>query len=480
MTEQGFPWINIPMFADIDEPQVFVGRREELAVLYRSLVQAGNTVRQGRFGVHRKFVVHGGLGVGKSALILQCLRLLRAAPTEAEALATDLPAPEDPERWLILRISGKHVMGLDGVVASLRWTMTQADASSEPESEAHALYPRLALYEHVHRQAESVAQRAMQLAPWHHELRTREAQLYDKVRTDLRALADTIEQIARQSYDSGLAESASRSSESADGSPRELEEAHSLVSALNRFFRAASAAGLPTVLVFDDFDELAVSAGSSPLRRAQTLSLLLGEFAQLAPTFLLLSLRSEYLSETVLRQFRRIFLPPLSRAEAAALLAGWAEAQDPPLPPEVTARMQALGDRFLRHFASDDLAVVPFRFLQLVAWLANNYLIYQLGELDEARMLWRYFASKYSLETTRALRALAALMPAEHVSLSASASPLDASPYQALSPPDRQALVRAGLLRVAAAADPEDSRIVLDPLIGYLAAALRGGASAQP
>ena len=112
MTDAGFPWINIPMFADLDEPQVFVGRREELAVLYRGLVQAGNAVRQGRFGIHRKFVIHGYLGVGKSALIMETLRLLREGPGDAQGQTADLPTPEDPERWLILRISGKHVTGL--------------------------------------------------------------------------------------------------------------------------------------------------------------------------------------------------------------------------------------------------------------------------------------------------------------------------------------------------------------------------------
>jgi hypothetical protein len=473
MTPQGFPWINIPMFADVGETQVFVRRREELAVLYRGLVQAGNAVRGGRFGVHRKFVVHGGLGVGKSALILECLRMLRDAQSGQTALSPDFPAPEDPERWLILRISGKHVTGLDGVAASLRWTMTEGESGDGPDGDADAIYPRLALYEHVHRQVEHVAQRAMQLSPMHHMLRTREVQLYDKVRADLRGLAETIEQIVRQGRDSGPQTGTTKPSDAGDGQPLELEEAHSLVSALNRFFRGASAAGLPTILCFDDFDELAVTAGASPLRRARTLSLLLREFSQLAPTCLLISLRSEFMSETLLRQFRRVFLPPLTRAEAAELLARWAEAQEPPLPADATARLQELGDRFLRRFPPDEPVVVPFRFLQLVAWLANNFLIYQLDQADEARMLWRYFASKYSLETSRALRAVVALMPAEHMTLSASASPLDASPYQSLSPPDRQALVRAGLLRGAAAADPDDARLVLDPLIGYLAVALK-------
>lgn len=454
------------MFADTEEPQVFVARREELAVLYRGLVEAGNAVRAGRFGVHRKFVVHGYMGVGKSALVLETLRLIRDPRAAQSVLPPDLPEPEEPERWLILRISGKHVTGLDGVVASLRRTMRHADSSSELDAEDDARHPRLALYEHVHKQAESVASTAMRLAPLHRMLRTREAELYDKVRGDLQSLADTIAQIAEEAERQAAEPHHATTAEARER--RQLEEAHRLVHALNRFFRGASAAGLPIILVFDDFDELAITAGASPAQRARTLGALLSEFSQLAPTAMLLSLRSEFMSETLLRQFRRIFLPPLRAADAGPLLAGWAQAQQPPLTAEATQRLQQLGARFVQSFAPEEPVVAPFRFLQLVAWLANNFLIYQLGDADESRMLWRYFGSKYPLDTVRALRTVAALMPDEHVLLCASASPLDATPYQQLSTHERHALERAGLLRAAVAADPEDPRLVLDPLIAYL------------
>jgi hypothetical protein len=89
-------------------------------------------------------------------------------------------------------------------------------------------------------------------------------------------------------------------------------------------------------------------------------------------------------------------------------------------------------------------------------------------------MLWRYFGSKYPLDTVRALRAILALMPEAHVTLCASASPLDAAPYRELSIHERHTLERAGLLRAAAAAEPEDPRLVLDPLIAYLRVAMDG------
>ena len=54
MSASGFPWINIPMVADTGEQQAFVQRREELAVLYRGLVEAGNADRGGDGGRHQR------------------------------------------------------------------------------------------------------------------------------------------------------------------------------------------------------------------------------------------------------------------------------------------------------------------------------------------------------------------------------------------------------------------------------------------
>ena len=138
MPGTGFPWINIPMIADTGEELAFVQRREELAVLYRGMVEAGNSLRAGRLGVHRKFVVHGYLGVGKSALVLQALRMIRE-PMSADGIAADLglPPPEDPERWLILRVSGKHVFGLDGMVDSLRRNVLDDETAQPVVDELH-------------------------------------------------------------------------------------------------------------------------------------------------------------------------------------------------------------------------------------------------------------------------------------------------------------------------------------------------------
>lgn len=199
-----------------------------------------------------------------------------------------------------------------------------ADNPSVEDAQGGGLYPRLAPFEHVHRQAENVASRALHLGPIHHLLRTREVQLYETVRSDLRALSAKL-----------------------------------------------------------------------------------------------------------------VFLPPLPRSAAPELLFRWAAMQDPPLAPEAVSRLQALGERLLQRPAPDDPVVVPFRFLQLVAWLANNYLIYNLADADESQMIWRYLGGKYPLDTV-------------------------------LSGHELYTLERAGLLRGAAAADPDDPRLVLDPLIAYL------------
>lgn len=473
MPGAGFPWINIPMIADTGEELAFVQRREELAVLYRGMVEAGNALRAGRLGVHRKFVVHGYLGVGKSALVLQALRMIRE-PMSASGIAADLglPPPEDPERWLILRVSGKHVFGLDGMVDSLRRNVLDDDTAQPVVDELHP-ESRLALYAEVHQQVASAVPDVLQLSPLHRLLRTRESQLYEQLRADLRELAKAIDHITYQVATADTADSGAAATEGREAAHerRERDEAHILVEVLNRFFRTASAAGLPTLLILDDFDDIAVASGASAERRARMLSSLLSEFTQLAPTCMVLTLRSEYMNDSVLRQYRRIYLPPLNRTDARIILGIWAQAQHPPLDAETTQRLQELGDRFLKSFDFEEPVVVPFRFLQLVTWLANNLLIYQLQDADEEKMLLRYFGSKYPLHAVRALRHVVELMPPEHIAACANASPLEGAPYAALTPHERLALERSSLLRPAVASDPTDPRLVLDPLCAFLRAA---------
>ena len=257
----------------------------------------------------------------------------------------------------------------------------------------------------------SAVPEALQLAPLHRLLRTRDAQLYAQVRAELRELATAIEQAARNSANAPAG--ANQAADERLASERhQRDEAHNLVEVLNRFFRTASLAGLPTLLVLDDFDDIASATEVSAAARARILAAVLSEFSQLAPTCLVLSLRSEFMIDTILRQYRRLYLAPLSRSDARTMLGIWAQTQRPALDAETTLRLQELGDRFLTAFDPDEPAVVPFRFLQLVAWIANNLLIYHLQDADPEKMLWRYFNSKYPLHAVRALRRVVQLMPA--------------------------------------------------------------------
>jgi hypothetical protein len=113
--------------------------------------------------------------------------------------------------------------------------------------------------------------------------------------------------------------------------------------------------------------------------------------------------------------------------------------------------------------------VVPFRFLQMVAWIGNTAL--DRSGSDEDRILY-YLRGTYNGETYRAFQRLAQLMPEDDLDLCAEAVPVDPAPYK-ISPRDRRALMSAGLLRPAMAGDPEDDRIVLDPLLAYLRAAAK-------
>jgi hypothetical protein len=79
----------------------------------------------------------------------------------------------------------------------------------------------------------------------------------------------------------------------------------------------------------------------------------------------------------------------------------------------------------------------------------------------------------------RAIQRLAGAMPDEDIGLCAEAVPLDPEPC-AITTRERRALVSAGLLRPAMAGDPEDTRVVIDPLIAYLSAASRVAAATPP
>jgi hypothetical protein len=238
--------------------------------------------------------------------------------------------------------------------------------------------------------------------------------------------------------------------------------------ALNAFFETTERAGIPTILVLDDFDEFASNVGPSHAERSRVLASVLGTFNQLRPNCLIIGVREEYMHVDVFRQFKLHHVPPLTRASGRDALDAWAGVQGPPLGVEATRAYREFGDRFLQRFGDDARVVVPFRFLQMVEWIGNHALA-EPGS-DEDKIL-SYLQSAYNGEVVRAVQRIAKLMPETDMHLSAEAVPVDPEPYEELKLSDRRALTRAGLLRPAMAGDPDDLQLVIDPLVAYFRAA---------
>ena len=490
-----FPWIAIPRYPQQGPPYAFADREEQVAELYKAVVAAGNAVRAAQAGARLRAVVSGYKGVGKSAVILQVLGMLRDpdAVVDGQQLTVPvgLPEPENRERWLILSVSGKLVPSIDAIADALQKSV-------------------LSVFEDVGKEAERKTESALHLGLFHRLFHVREKRLFNEVRSALTTLAlmidfvrawqgsrlkETVERAAQtevksdiDAYLEGQLKGKGVKLDSAEGQAalrlsasyirkwtstfkasttmdREVVISADLVTeALNAFFATTDRAGIPTVLVLDDFDEFASNVGPSHFERSRVLSNVLGIFNQLAPSCLILGLREEYMHEDVFRQFQVMHVPPMTRKTAALALDAWGRVQQPPLSPDVSRAFEAFGDRFLQRFDPDAPVVIPFRFLQMVAWIANN----ALGQEESDReRIQRYLRSSYNGETFRALKRVAEMMPEAHVELCAEAVPLDAAPY-AISASERRALMSAGLLRPAMAGDAEDERIVIDPLIAYL------------
>ena len=107
------PWWNIPRFAQPGGRRAFVNREFLLTDLAQRIIGAGNSLRGGSTSVRERIALTGYRGVGKSALMLQALAMLRAPSRAVDGAAVKLPptlpTPSEPERWVIIRVSGKSV-----------------------------------------------------------------------------------------------------------------------------------------------------------------------------------------------------------------------------------------------------------------------------------------------------------------------------------------------------------------------------------
>jgi hypothetical protein len=489
------PWIRIPTFAQPGQTSAFADREDLVASLYRDVVSAGNAMIAGSIGVHQRHAVYGYKGVGKSAVILQVLALLRgevALPASPAFAPGHTPEPNEPHRWIVIRVSGKQVGAVEHIADAIRMSVLEATGE-------------------ISRGAVAAAPGALKL-PLLHRLLGKDAALFGQVRSALARLAATVEfvrawqgaiktetaesrastvqggdvklQLVARLKSMGVAATGRDAEAALDfaagflsrwsteaSSATSLERvsvvgADLVVEVLNEFFRATELAKLPTILVLDDFDEFASNAGPSHDERKKVIQQVLGVFGRLAPTSFVLALREEYMHEDIERQWQPIFVPPLSKPETRQVIRAWAAVQQPPLVPAEVTQLVELGDKLLSGFTEEAPVVVPFHFLELLVAIFNQ----AAPAATISSQIDRYLMSRFPGETHRALRGLVGRMPHDDIERVAEAVAIDPSPY-AMQPQERQALERAGLVRSAMAGDPTDTRIVISPIAAYLAMA---------
>lgn len=528
------PWLYIPSTAQPGQPHAFADRQEQTVQLYRSLVDAGNQVRLGRGGIRKKILVHGYMGTGKSALILQALKLLRepgqaetAPGSNGEALlangqriqwSSEMPAPIDIQRWLVLRFSGKQMAGISALPDDLQRRVAEEEARSDSTDSGVPLRAGLgsvlmSVAGEVKTQTEKQKKQTLDLPLVDRVLRTDDVRLYEGVRTSLKQLTEVIDFVKRwegaQKTDSQKITTKLESVRDAEAHlsaqvGKKFEElspetqaalkvaaniiyknnyineattqvekswrvgAQVVVDMLNSFFEATDAANLPTILVLDDFDEFASAEGPSHEARARLLSWIIGPITGLRPTCLIIALRSEYFMEDVVRQYESIIVPPMDRESALLSIDAWSDVQEPSLSKPDVQRLRKIGELLLEPFPADAPVVVPFRFLQLLVWIANNASISKQTKSFE--LLQRYMRMTFSYGVYQTVMKTIARLSDDDLVRSASAESLPAELFT-LTVRERRDLQKAGLLRPAMAGDESNTDLVLDPLCAYLRAA---------
>src|SRR5262249_50232321 len=154
-----------PSAAQPGQLHAFVNREEELGRLYTGMISAGNALAAGQEGgISRHFAVVGPKGVGKSALVLQALGMVRDEVVAGQRLPLppDLIQPVDRHRWLVLCLSGKHVSAMEGIADAIRRDI-------------------LSILDDVREGIRSQAERVLDLPFYHHLFPTREGALFDHV-----------------------------------------------------------------------------------------------------------------------------------------------------------------------------------------------------------------------------------------------------------------------------------------------------------
>ncbi len=490
------PFFYVPSSAEPGQLFAFGDRDGLVQELFRAVAHAGRALREGSLAVRHRRAVVGYEGVGKSALILRALEMVRDA--EPGGLV------KDPERWLIFRFSGKHYSSFEALTDGLvslsieeetnrssapdellllaRDFALQAEGSVPQETFLSIVHKRFSqeqrLYAGVREALHAMTSAITYVQTWRGATlsrqeertvqadlsRTSEAALEAEIKS-LIAVPETAEGKAGLRIAAGILKkhaSALRGVERIEGRWRVSSEI--LVDVLNHFLDQCTRARLPTILVLDDFDEFASASGSSHRARSEVLSHVLGPLHLLRPTVFLLGLRKEYMDWDVRRNFEVTEVPPATPPEALEMVRAWAGAQTPKIEGEALVDLVALAQSVLGVLRSDEPGVVPFRFLRLLAWL------YNAGQDPSRRaeeMLSTFLDRNHDYFARVALRKVAELMPEPDVLRCMTTSPLSPDPYQ-LSEAEAGALRQDGLLRPAVAGDQGSREIILDPMAAWL------------
>lgn len=479
-------YFRIPLFARPGQVNAFADRESKLRKLFGMVVSAGNSVRAGDADVQRAAIVHGYMGSGKSALLLETLAMLRGEGQRPGVL-TGLPTPDAPERWIIMRLSGKHIgnpsafgdavrqLGteeFDKPVFSIAKDITRAaDKSVPPVTRlpmfSRALRAERKLFNQV-REALDGAKVAMEYTRQWYGARATQAQ---KSHT-----AASIEAELKARFGSDFSGGAVKLASQiimkigADiSTDLEVERqwrvgTEIVVHALNTFFEACHAARLPTVLLLDDFDEFTSSIGPDYDRRAKVLSWLLGTVNEFAPTCLLLGLRQEYEIPDIARQMERVYLPPMTPVQFGQVIDVWAAAQHKPLSADESGELKALARHLFASTEREEPILLPYRCLRVLTsvWEDGGTL-----QTPARAHFERFFSMNYRAIVRRAVQKLAKTLTATQIQAIAETIGIELD-EELLSADEHFYLVQAGLVRPSVAGEASD-RLLFDPLIAYVA-----------
>jgi hypothetical protein len=509
-------YINIPQYPQAGQPRALFDREQEIHELYRPMVQAGNAFCQGNASVRHRHLLRGYRGVGKSSVLVEALSLVRGesarVAVDGRPLVVDLPEPIDPERWLLLRVSGKAAPSFQLFGKALAEASVGDDSAvREPRRFALQIGPEIV------REAQEQLPGVTQLSFFDRRLFSKDRALYDDVRTALDAVTLAIQYVEHwlgavraQSFQSaaksdanseaearveaelrGMVGASDRASAKTAASmaariivkkgltiqaqqsleQRRLVDVDVVVDAFNELFSATRKARLPTILAIDDLDDFTAEQSPSYEQRASMLNLVLGPLCELRPTCLIVALRSEYVHEEFTRKFSQTTnVPPMPVAAIHGVLEVWGRIQMPALAAADARTWVDILDPFFAQLGeggSDARVLIPEAWLGLAQWLYNSERV--CAERASARLALGAFILSTQGEITRdAVLSLAELLDLDEARRCLRGEPLESTRLEP-SASDRSDLERSGYLRPAMAGDPSDKRIIVHPLVGALA-----------